>query len=94
MNGLENLSERELLIKCVTNIENLCDNFEKLEEKNDKAHIEIFSVLRTKVSLPLFFWVIGFILFFIISVAGLTGAIKTDVTKNTTYIERTDKRGM
>lgn len=84
MNGLEQLSDRLLLERCATNIENLCEKF----EKNEKEHAEIFRELRKKVPMPLFLFVVAIVISCMLGLATYSGATKEDVIKNTVCIER------
>ena len=87
MNGLEQLSERDFLVKCVTNIENLCDKF----DKNEKEHAEIFHELRKKVPMSLFLFVVALVVSCLLGLAAYSGDTKESVIKNTTCIERIGK---
>ncbi len=90
MSGLNELSDRDLLIKCATNIDNLCAKF----EQNEKEHAEIFRELRKKVPMSLFFFVVAIIVSCLLGLAAYSGDTKEDVIKNTTCIERMgDKNG-
>jgi hypothetical protein len=83
---LETLSDRLLLERCALNVETLCDKFDKIEKKNDDDHKLIYESLETKTPLPLFFWVLGIVILITMSLAGYTGVLKNEVTKNTTSI--------
>lgn len=97
MNGLENLSERDLIIQQGRDIKNLCKAFEDFKDDNAMGHKLIFQKLdeltEKKVSNRLFFFAMGLIITFIVGLTAYTGTIKNEVVKNTTCIERIDKRG-
>ena len=98
MKNLENLSDRDLLVKCTTNIENLCSKFKSIEAKNDSDHELIYKkvdrLTEYKVSNKLFYFVIGLIIAGLLSLATFTGALKNDVVINTTRLNSFDSRGM
>jgi len=92
MSKLENLTERELLIETITNVENLCKKFESFKEDNKGEHATLFTLLgdqaTNKVSNRLFFFSIALIITALLSLTAYTGIIKNDVVKNTVCIEK------
>ena len=84
--GLSDMTERELLIEQARDLKNLCKSFDDFKVSNEDDHKEIFEKTDNKVSSVLFRWVVGFVILFIVSLTGYTGAVHLEVVKNTTTI--------
>ena len=92
MSGLENLSDRDLLIQNTTNIENLCKQFKEMKRENKKEHETLFKLLDAQskgtVSNRLFYvtliLIVGAIGYLTVSVSDL----RNNITKNAVCIEK------
>ena len=92
---LENMTERELLIQQAGSLDTLCSGMTEMKKINAAEHktitIKVDKLTEGKVSNRLFFWATGFIILFILGLTTYTGAMKSEVVKNTTNLERIEK---
>ena len=92
MTGLENLTDRDLLIQNTTNVENLCKQFKEMKRENKKEHETLFQLVDAQskgtVSNRLFYvtliLMVGAIGYLTVSVSDL----RNNVTKNAVCIEK------
>ena len=92
---IKNMTERELLIQQAETLKKLCRDLSELKTENKKQHATIFDkidkVMGNKVSNWLFFPIITLIVLSLIGLTGYVGAMKSEVVKNTTCVERIEK---
>jgi len=97
MNGdIPNMTDREILIQQGTVLDKLCGNITSLKKDNCKEHEKIFvkvdSIIVTKISNKLFFWLTGIIITIEILLASAIGVINIKTTDNASDVEHIEHK--
>jgi hypothetical protein len=93
---IPNLTDRELLIQQSTVLTKVCHSITALTDDNAIEHGKIFdkldSVVTTKISNKLFFWLIGIIVTIEILLASCLGVMNKDLSTCIADIDHVEKK--
>ena len=82
--NLSNMTERELLIQQGSAIRKLCGSISELKQDNAVEHEKLFqkidSLMDSKTSNRLFYWVVGIIIVIMMALTSFVGTLNTEVT--------------
>ena len=90
------ISDKKLLVKINTKLNGLCDQFIEVRDDNKTDHQKIWEFLERnlerKINSKIFYWVLGFVILFIISLSTMTTNNYAGIKVIENHIEITQKQ--